>query len=136
MKGEITRASYGDCLTSTPPPAEMVFVMPPLPTFPSLHEFVCGGSTLSKLLRADSSGGGASAGSAGKLRGREVVVAPKFKSRESNICFQFRKSDTCTYSNKCRFSHDIRENLHLSTYIHVSDKLHLPPYIHISDLRN
>ena len=103
LTGELTRASHGNCSASTPPPAGTVFGVPPLPTFPSPHEFVRGGGTLFKLLRAEGSGGGESAGSAGIQRGREVVVAPKSKRRKSSTCYQFRKSDTSKYGDKCRF---------------------------------
>ena len=67
--GEHTNASQGDYSATTPPPAGTAFGMPPLRTFPLLHEFVRGGGTLFKLLRAESSGGGASTCSAWKRGG-------------------------------------------------------------------
>ena len=81
----LARASQGDYAATTPPPAGTAFGMPPLPTFPSLHDFDCGGGTLFKLSRAEISGGSGPLGSAGKQRGIEVVVPPKSKRRIEHL---------------------------------------------------
>ena len=40
-----------------------------------------------------------------ETRGNDVVLAPKSKRKESNICYQFNKSDTCTFGEKRNFFH-------------------------------
>lgn len=67
--GAVTRVVQGNHSPALPPPGT-VSDMPPLPAFPAFHEFVRGGGTLLKLLRADSSGGGAITGNAGKTAGK------------------------------------------------------------------
>ena len=107
--GELTRAVQGDYSPAMPLPAGTVWEMLPLPALPVRHEFVRGGGTLFKLLRADISRGGAVTGSGEKLRGKGVAATPKPKRRRSKFCHASRDFKTCSYGNSCKFSNNIHE---------------------------
>ena len=70
---------------ATPPQADAMFAIPPMLEFPALREFVRGGGTMYKLIRADG-GVGASPASRAEKRGKGVSAAPKSK-RKKNACF-------------------------------------------------
>jgi len=104
--GDLTRTVQAEYSATVPPEADAMFVPPPLPGFPALREFVRGGGTMYKLLRADS-GGGASAASGTGKRTKGASVVSKFNKRsKSNACFQFSQTRTCSFGDGCKFAHD------------------------------
>ena len=72
--GDLTRMVQAEFSAATSPQADAVFAMLPMPEFPALREFVRGGGTTYKLIRADG-GGGASPASSMEKRRKGVAAA-------------------------------------------------------------
>ena len=103
--GDLTRTVQADISAATPPEADAVFALLPMPAFPALRELVCGGGTMYNLILADIGVGASPARSTAK-RGVGASAAALTSKRKKHACFQLSETQRCSFGDSCKVSNE------------------------------
>ena len=100
----VDRRSHPDGASRIVDGDDAVFAMPPVPEFHGLREFLRGGSTMYKIIRADVGGWASPPSSTGKQE--KGVTAAANSNRKKNACLQFPDTRKCSFGDNFEFLHE------------------------------